>query len=48
MEKLTLRAIRMAKELTKRQLQIIEVHPTSTRKALKIPTKDWEKFKQSS
>ena len=44
MEKLTLRAIRIAKELTKRQLKVIEVHPTSTRKALKIPTKDWEKI----
>ncbi len=23
---------------------MIEVHPTSTRKALKMPTKDWEKI----
>jgi predicted nuclease with RNAse H fold len=44
MEKLTLRAIRIAKELTKRQLKVIEVHPTSTRIALKIPTKDWGKI----
>jgi len=44
MEKLTLRAIKIVRELTKRQLKVIEVHPTSTRKALKIPTKDWKKI----
>ncbi len=44
MENLTLRAIRIVKELTERRFKVIEVHPTSTRKALKIPTKDWEKI----
>lgn len=46
MEKLTLRAIKIMRELTKRQLKVIEVHPTSTRKALKIPTKDWIKIQK--
>ena len=44
MEKLTLRAIRMVQEITKRGINVIEVHPTSTRKALKMPTKDWKKI----
>ncbi len=44
MEKLTLRAIRMVQEITRRGFNVIEVHPTSTRKALKMPTKDWEKI----
>jgi hypothetical protein len=44
MEKLTLRAIRIVRELTRRRFKVIEVHPTSTRKALKIPTKDWKKI----
>lgn len=44
MEKLTLRAIRIVRELTRRRFKVIEVHPTSTRKALKMPTKDWEKI----
>jgi predicted nuclease with RNAse H fold len=44
MEKLTLRAIRMVQEITRRGFNVIEVHPTSTRKALKMPTKDWKKI----
>jgi predicted nuclease with RNAse H fold len=44
MEKLTLRAIRIVRELTRRRFKVIEVHPTSTRKALKMPTKDWKKI----
>jgi len=44
MEKLTLRAIKIAQQIKREKLHIIEVHPTSTRKALKIPTKDWEKI----
>jgi predicted nuclease with RNAse H fold len=44
MEKLTLRAIRIVKELTRRRFKVIEVHPTSTRKTLKMPTKDWKKI----
>ncbi|NIR87425.1 DUF429 domain-containing protein, partial [Candidatus Bathyarchaeota archaeon] len=44
MEKLTLRAISLVQEITRKGLSVIEVHPTSTRKALKMPTKDWEKI----
>jgi len=44
MEKLTLRAIEITRQIKREGLQIIEVHPTSTRKALKIPTKDWGKI----
>ena len=43
MQKLTLRAIKLTQK-TKEEFEIIEVHPTSTRKALKIPTKDWKKI----
>jgi predicted nuclease with RNAse H fold len=45
MEKLTLRAIKIAQQIKRKKLHIIEVHPTSTRKALKIPTKDWKKIR---
>ena len=44
MEKLTLRAMKIIQQIKRDELHIIEVHPTSTRKALKIPTKDWEKI----
>jgi len=43
MKKLTLRAISIVQEIKKRGFNVIEVHPTSTRKALKMPTKDWKK-----
>ncbi len=45
MKKLTLRAIKIAQQIKREKLHIIEVHPTSTRKALKIPTKDWKKIR---
>jgi len=44
MEKLTLRAIRIVQEIKRRGFNVIEVHPTSTRKALKMPTKNWKKI----
>jgi predicted nuclease with RNAse H fold len=44
MKKLTLRAIKITQQIKREELHIIEVHPTSTRKALKIPTKDWKKI----
>ncbi|MFB0501326.1 MAG: DUF429 domain-containing protein [Candidatus Bathyarchaeia archaeon] len=44
MEKLTLRAMKITQQIKREQLHIIEVHPTSTRKALKIPTKGWEQI----
>ncbi|MEM3565362.1 MAG: DUF429 domain-containing protein [Candidatus Bathyarchaeia archaeon] len=42
MKKLTLRAIELNRLIIKGGIQTIEVHPTSTRKALGMPTKDWE------
>jgi len=44
MEKLTLRAIRIVQEIKRRGFNVIEVHPTSSRKALKMPTKEWKKI----
>jgi hypothetical protein len=41
MEKLTLRALKLVKELQRAGFKVIEVHPTSTRKALNLPHKDW-------
>lgn len=31
-------------EIIKQGIEVIEVHPTSTRKALKMPEKDWDKI----
>jgi len=42
MKTLTLRAVRLNRLIMKAGIQTIEVHPTSTRKALGMPTKDWE------
>ncbi len=44
MEKLTIRAIRIVQEITGRGFIVIEVHPTSTRKALKMSIKDWKRI----
>ena len=44
MEKLTLRAIEITRQIKRKGLDVIEVHPTSTRKALKMPAKDWKKI----
>lgn len=44
MQKLTLRAAKLNKSIAKAGYKTIEVHPTSTRKALSISTKDWEKI----
>jgi hypothetical protein len=41
MEKLTLRALKLVKELQMAGFKVIEVHPASTRKALNLPRKDW-------
>jgi len=46
MEKLTLRAIEISRKIIKAGFNIIEVHPTSTRKALKMPLKDWSKVQK--
>lgn len=44
MKHLTLRAIRLRKLIQERKRQVIEVHPTSSCKALNIPKTDWEKL----
>lgn len=44
MEKLTLRAIEIVKQLAKGGFNVIEVHPSSTRKALQMPIKEWGKI----
>jgi len=44
MRKLTMRAIRLNKLISESHYRIIEVHPTSTRKALNMPLKDWRKI----
>ena len=45
MKKLTLRAMELNRLITEMGIQTIEVHPTSTRKALGMPTKDWKTIK---
>jgi len=40
----TLRAIKLNKLMVKKGYRTIEVHPTSTRKALNMPLKDWRKI----
>ncbi len=42
MRTLTLRAIRLNRLIMEMGIQTIEVHPTSTRKALGMPTKEWK------
>ncbi len=44
MEKLTLRARKITQQIKRGELHVIEVHPTSTRKALKMPAKDWKEI----
>ncbi len=46
MKTLTLRAMRIAKRLKERKIQVIEVHPASTRKALGMPTKNWKSIQE--
>jgi len=44
MKTLTLRAMKLIKLMAKRGYKTMEVHPTSTRKALNMPLKDWRKI----
>lgn len=44
MKKLTLRAIKITKQLVETGFNVIEVHPASTRKALQMPVKEWGKI----
>jgi predicted nuclease with RNAse H fold len=47
MKKLALRAIRLNRLIEEKRYKVIEVHPTSTRKALQMPLKDWEAIQES-
>ncbi len=46
MKKLTLRAIRLNKLIEEKKYKTIEVHPTSTRKALQMSLKDWKAIQE--
>jgi len=41
MKMLTLRAVKLNKLITEKGIKTVEVHPTSTRRALSMPLKDW-------
>lgn len=44
MRKLTLRTMKINTLIAEKGYKTVEVHPTSTRKALNMPPKDWEKI----
>jgi len=46
MKELSMRAIHLTEELRMEKIKVIEVHPTSTRKALQMPLKDWHKIQK--
>ncbi len=46
MKELTLRGMRLANKLSKKEIKVIEVHPTSTRKALQMPLKNWSQIQK--
>lgn len=47
MKKLAERAIKLKTMLEQNRLPVIEVHPTSSRKALQLPAKDWRKIQDA-
>ena len=47
MKKLTLRAIRSNSLIEENAYKTIELHPASTRKALQMPSKDWEEIQEA-
>ena len=47
MKKLALRAIRLNRLIEEKRYKTIEVHPTSTRKALQMPLKDWKAIQET-
>jgi predicted nuclease with RNAse H fold len=47
MKKLTLRAINLNKLIEEKTYKAIEVHPTSTRKALEMPLKKWKTIQEN-
>jgi len=46
MKTLTLRAIGLNKLIKKSGIKTVEVHPTSTRKVLSMPTKNWKEIQE--
>jgi predicted nuclease with RNAse H fold len=46
MKKLALRAIKLNRLIEEKRYKAIEVHPTSTRKALQMPSKDWKTIQE--
>ena len=46
MKKLALRAIKLNRLIEEKRYKTIEVHPTSTRKALQMPSKDWKAIQE--
>ena len=47
MEKLTVRAIKLTQRVRSEGFDVIEVHPASSRKALRMPTKEWSKIQKT-
>jgi predicted nuclease with RNAse H fold len=47
MKTLTLRAIKLNRLIEENAYKTIEVHPTSTRKALQMPLKDWKTIQET-
>ena len=47
MKKLALRAIRLNRLIEEKRYKTIEVHPTSSRKALQMPLKDWKAIQEN-
>jgi predicted nuclease with RNAse H fold len=47
MKTLTLRAIKLNKLIEENKHRTIEVHPTSTRKALQMPLKGWKTIQEN-
>jgi predicted nuclease with RNAse H fold len=47
MRALTIRAVEITKRLKEEKINVIEVHPASTRKALGMPSKDWSQIQEN-
>jgi predicted nuclease with RNAse H fold len=47
MKKLALRAIKLNRLIEEKRYKTIEVHPTSSRKALQMPLKDWKAIQET-
>ncbi|MEM1537606.1 MAG: DUF429 domain-containing protein [Candidatus Nezhaarchaeales archaeon] len=47
MKDLTNRAIRLKNEVVQKGIEVVEVHPLSSRRALALPLKEWEKLREA-